>query len=309
MDTSRNDKGFFACGSEVMSSPCVIARLAGGLGNQLFMYAFAKALAVRNDVSILLDTQSGFLRDRNYQRNYLLNYLIPPEQKASRCQSRAWPLIGRALQSLDKKRNASLPLEERYYLRERIAGFDAEIHDLRIKWPTIVDGYWQTERYFDDLPLSDLIRFPEPLTHAVQSESQAIYNSNAVCMAVRRYEEIPRLKRPMHILDTDYFKRAMVLLEEQVENPHYFVFAQDMRWAKENIHSDHPITFASEKGPDTGAIQDLYLMTQCRHYLISNSTLHWWGAWLNPDQGKIVIAPARGWSNTEALPLAWQALE
>lgn len=292
-----------------MSSPCIIARLAGGLGNQLFMYAFAKALAVRNNVPLLLDTQSGFLRDRNYRRNYLLDYLIPPERKASRCQSRAWPLIGRALQSLDRKRNASLPVEERYYLRERIADFDAEIHDLRITRPIIVDGYWQTERYFNDLPLRDLIRFPETLTQAVQPESQAIHNSNAICLAVRRYEEIPRLKRSMQILDADYFRRAMARIEEQVENPHYFVFAQDMRWARENLHSDHPITFASEKGPDTGAIQDLYLMTQCRHYLISNSTLHWWGAWLNPDQGKIVLAPTWGWFNAETLPLAWQALK
>lgn len=293
----------------MMSSPCVIARLAGGLGNQLFMYAFAKALAVRNSVVLLLDSQSGFLHDRNYRRNYLLDHLIPPEQKASRFQSRAWPLISRAIQSLDRKRNAHYPLGERYYLRERSADFDAEIHDLHITHPVIVDGYWQTERYFDDLPLRDLIHFPESLIRAIKAESQVILNSNAVCLAVRRYEEIPKLKRPMVILDANYYRRAMARLEEQVENPHYFVFAQDMQWARENLHSDHPITFSSEKDPDTGAIQDLYLMTQCRHYLISNSTLHWWGAWLNPDPGKIVIAPAKGWFYRDTLPFSWQALE
>lgn len=292
-----------------MRSPSVIARLAGGLGNQLFIYAFAKALATRNNVPLLLDIQSGFLRDHNYRRSYLLNYLIPREQEASRWQSRAWPLIGRALQSLDRKRNACWPLESRYYLRERSTHFDAEIHDLHIMRSVIIEGYWQTERYFDDLPLRDLIHFPEILTNTVLTESQAIQNSNAVCLAIRRYEEIPRLKRPMHILDASYFRRAMARIEEQVKNPHYFVFAQDMQWARENLHSDHPITFASEKDPDTGAIQDLYLMTQCRHYLISNSTLHWWGAWLNPDQNKIVLAPAHGWSNKETLPPAWLTLE
>lgn len=289
-----------------MSTPCVIARLAGGLGNQLFMYAFAKALSVRNGVPLVLDTRGGFIRDRNYRRTYLLDHLIPPERQASRTQSRTWPLIGRTLQSLDRKLNARLPLEKRYYLRERSAGFDTEIHDMRITRPIIVDGYWQTERYFDDLPLRDLIHFPEPLTRAIDTESQAIRNSNAVCLAVRRYEEIPKLKRPMVILDADYYRRAMTRLEEQVENPHYFVFAQDMQWARENLRSDHPITFASEKDPDTGAIQDLYLMTQCRHYIISNSTLHWWGVWLNADRENIVCAPRVGWHSEDTLPSRWE---
>lgn len=292
-----------------MSKPCVIARLAGGLGNQLFMYAFAKALSVRNDVPLLLDTRSGFARDRNYRRNYLLDHLIPEEQHASLWQSRAWPLVGRTLQSLDRKINARRPLPKRYYLRERGADFDSEIYQLRITRPVIVDGYWQSPYYFDDLPLRELIRFPDVLTHTVEAESAAIRQSNAVCLAVRRYEEIPKIKRPMHILDADYYQRVMAQLEENVENPHYFVFAQDMQWARENIHSAHPVTFVTEKDPDTGAIQDLYLMTLCQHYIISNSTLHWWGAWLNPDQGKIVLAPAQGWAHKKTLPSTWRTIK
>lgn len=291
-------------------APCVIARLAGGLGNQLFMYAFAKALAVRNQVPLLLDTVSGFARDRNYKRNYLLDYLIPAECKASRWQARAWLLVGRTIQSLDRRRNARLPLEKRYYLRERYARFDPEIHDLPITRSVIVDGYWQTERYFDDLPLRELIHFPDTLTRPLESELQAIRNSaTPVCLAVRRYEEIPRLKRPMVILDADYYRRAMSVMAEQVANPHYFVFSQDMGWARENLISPHPVTFASEKDPDAGAVQDLFLMTRCRHHIISNSTLHWWGAWLNPIQDKIVLAPARGWSHHDPLPQGWLTLE
>lgn len=289
-----------------MSPPCVIARLAGGLGNQLFMYAFAKALAVRNDVPLLLDTRSGFARDRNYRRSYLLDYLIPPERTASLQQSRAWPLIGRALQSLDRKRNARRPLEERHYLRERCTDFDAEIYRLPIRHPVIVDGYWQSPQYFDDLPLRELIRFPEALTRPLSAELDHIRTSRtSVCLAVRRYEEIPKIKRPMHILDADYYQRAMARLEDSVENPHYFVFAQDMKWARDNIQSAHPVSFASEKDPDVGAIQDLYLMTQCQHYILSNSTLHWWGAWLNSGTNNTVIAPAEGWAGKDTLPDTW----
>lgn len=292
-----------------MVSPCVISRLAGGLGNQLFMYAFAKALAARNNVPLLLDIRNGFARDRNYRRNYLLDHLIPQEQHASIAQSHAWPLIGRALQSLDRKRNARRPLGERDYLRERSTDFDAEIYRLPIRRPVIVDGYWQSPRYFDDLPLRELIHFPDALTRPLSAELDRIRNSRTpVCLAVRRYEEIPKIKRPMLILDADYYQRAMARLEARVENPHYFVFAQDMKWARDNIQSVHPLSFASEKDPDVGAIQDLYLMTQCQHYILSNSTLHWWGAWLNSSTHNTVIAPAAGWAGKDTLPDTWLTL-
>lgn len=290
-------------------APCVIARLAGGLGNQLFMYAFAKALARRNNVPLLLDARSGFVRDHKYKRKFLLNHLVD-EQYASRWQARAWPLIGRALQSWDRKWNARLPLEKRYYLRERSAGFDAAIYQLRITRPVITDGYWQCERYFDDLPLREFIRFPESLTRTILQEASTIKaTAMPVCLAVRRYEEIPRIKRPMVILDACYFQRAMAYLEERIDNPHYFVFAQDMQWARENLQSRYPLTFASPKDPDVGAIQDLYLMTLCRHFIISNSTFHWWGAWLNQRQDKIVICPKQGWMHQDTLPSSWLAID
>jgi hypothetical protein len=81
-----------------------------------------------------------------------------------------------------------------------------------------------------------------------------------------------------------------------------------MNWARNNIQSRHPVTFAQEKGLHAGVIQDLYLMTQCRHAILSNSSLHWWAAWLNPSAEKTVIAPAKGWPNADMLPTGWLQL-
>jgi hypothetical protein len=269
------------------------------------MYAFAKALARRNDVPLFLDVSSGFANDRNYRRNFLLDHLIPQEQRATRWQAQSWPLIGRTLLSLRRKRNARLPLAQRDYLRERKAAFDEEIYHLHITRPIIVDGYWQTQRYFDDLPLRDLLRFPALLTQPVAAEYEAIHTSSTpVCLAVRRYEEIPNHKRQMHILDAGFYQRAMAKMEEIFETPHYFVFAQDMQWARDHLHSLYPITFATTKDPNIGAIQDLYLMSQCKAFIISNSTLHWWGAWLNASS-PIVIAPSEGWHNRDCLQKSW----
>ncbi len=288
-----------------MSEPCVIARLAGGLGNQLFMYAFNLAMAERNHVPLKLDIRGGFIRDRTYQRQHLLEHILPSVTPASRWESRLFPL-GHTMRKLDRKLNARRPLERRYYVQERTMNFDAEIRNLKIVRPTVFNGYWQAPQYFDDLKpsIAERIRFPEALISPVQAEAEKIRSAgNAVCLAIRRYEEVPKPKH--HILQLDYFRQAMALIEQSIDKPHYFVFAQDMDWARNNIRSQHPVTFASEKDLHAGVIQDLYLMTQCRHYILSNSSLHWWAAWLNQSPGKIVIAPARGWPNTDMLPGYW----
>ena len=285
-----------------MGEPCVITRLAGGLGNQLFMYAFGKAIAERNNVPLKLDITGGFHRDRTYQRRYLLDHILPPEQLASRRESRMFPL-GRQLRSLDRKLNSLLPLERRYFIKERTLAFDPDIYKLKIVRPTVFNGVWQSPRYFDNLDMTALVGFPEELISPLTGELAAIRNANAVCLAIRRYEEIP--KPGIRILERDYYRKAMARIEELVDRPHFFVFAQDMDWARNNIASTHPVTFATAKGPDEGVIQDLYLMTQCRHYILSNSSLHWWAAWLGTTREMKLIAPASGWPNTDLPGKDW----
>jgi hypothetical protein len=282
-----------------MSEPCVIARLAGGLGNQLFMYAFNKAMAERNGVPLKLDVVGGFINDRTYKRSHLLDLILPPVGPATRWESRLFPL-GHTLRKLDRKLNARLPLALRYYVQERNMRFDPEIRDLKIVRPTVFNGYWQAPQYFDDLKpgMAELIRFPEYLTAPLADELDAIRSAeHPVCLAIRRYEEVPKPKH--HILQLDYFQRAMAYIEDRVKNPHYFVFAQNMEWARANIKSCHPVTFAREKDLHAGVIQDLYLMTQCKHYILSNSSLHWWAAWLGHSTDCLVVAPTMGWPNTD----------
>jgi hypothetical protein len=291
-----------------MSEPCVIARLAGGLGNQLFMYAFNKAMAERNGVPLKLDVTGGFIRDKTYKRTHLLDQILPPVAAASRWESRLFP-FGKRIRKLDRKLNALLPLARRYYVEERTLSFDPAVRNLKIVRPTVFNGYWQTPRYFDDLnpDMAALIRFPEHLTAPLADELGAIRSAQTpVCLAIRRYEEVPKPKH--HILQLDYFQQAMARIEQVVDHPHYFVFAQDMKWARNNITSRHPVTFAQEKDLHAGVIQDLYLMTQCRHTILSNSSLHWWAAWLNASPEKTVIAPAKGWPNADMLPEGWLQL-
>lgn len=284
--------------------PAVITRLAGGLGNQLFMYAFGKALAERNGVPLKLDVTAGFRDDKRYRRTHLLEHILPPEPSPTRWESRLFP-FGRTVMKLDRKVNARLPLEKRYLVQERSPRFDPEIHDIKIVRPTFFSGYWQAPQYFVDMspPMAERINFPGYLTDPISDEATKIRNENAVCIAIRRYEEVPNPKH--YVLPLYYFQQAISQIEEIVDRPHFFVFAQNMRWARENIKSRAPITFAQEKDLHTGVIQDLYLMSQCKHFVLSNSSLHWWAAWLNHSSAETVIVPTKGWLNTDLILPHW----
>lgn len=290
-----------------MKHPGVTIRLAGGLGNQLFMYAFAKALAQRNDVPLYLDI-SRFARDKTYKRQFLLDRLLPSETLADIWTSRTFP-FGHIWKKIDRTWNKRLPLEKRYYVRERYQQFDPEIHNLKITKSVVFDGYWQSPRYFDDIKpnISELICWPKKIQNLVAKDLDIIEKaSSPVCLGIRRFEEVHQPKQP--IMEVDYFRSAMAKVEKYVEYPHYFVFAQDMNWARKNITSEHSITFAQRRDSHEGVLHDLYLMIHCHHYIISNSSLHWWAAWLNRYKGKIVVAPNVGWPNSDILPVDWLRL-
>jgi len=95
-----------------------------------------------------------------------------------------------------------------------------------------------------------------------------------------------------HHLDPSYYQRAVDTLSQRVPNPHFFVFADfaDPDWVKEHVRTRHPIEFVTHNGADKDT-EDFWLMTQCRHFIIANSTFSWWTAWLGRHPDKIVIAP------------------
>jgi hypothetical protein len=289
------------------ASPQVIIRLKGGLGNQLFMYAFAKSMALRNAVPLRLDTVSGFAFDTAYRRQYQLHHF--PIEEAPGAQGDpplgAWGDAGR---KLVERVNRILPLRMRSYVKERVKGVDEEIY--RCPLPAA-----PALRVLAVVPvlrgcggmIRERLRINAVLAPEHEEEARLIRSCTAVCLAVRRFGDVSgRKKGEMTILDAQYYHRAMHIMAERVTNPHFFIFTQDRQWAQGNIDQErHRVSFIREKDADSGAVADLALMSLCRHFIISNSTLHWWGAWLNPDPDKVVIAPMQGWIQREILPPEW----
>lgn len=91
-------------------------------------------------------------------------------------------------------------------------------------------------------------------------------------------------------LTQGYYTRAMEYIAKIVENPHFYIFSDDINWVEKNMEFNYPHTFVKGNMEQDSYI-DMWLMSQCKHNIIANSTFSWWGAWLNNNPEKIVIAP------------------
>jgi hypothetical protein len=279
--------------------PITIA-LMGGLGNQLFQYALGRSLALSNhvqyDVSWL---------DAAQDRIYLLGALgLNP------------PLVhfryGRALN------------EGSLRFKPEVLSWTGDV--------TLV-GYWQCERYFERVQSN--IRHDVfngiPLSAATQALAKKICSAgeSSVFIHVRRSDNLTPCKVAFHgLLGMDYFTAGIEAIRNQVKAPSFFVFSEDPAWCKTAFPGEFTIVDCNPMSgtiDETGSVtkstagrevEDMYLMSLCRHAIIANSSFSWWGAWLNKDQrDRIIIAP-KAWfavgpnvaDSTDIVPEKWVRL-
>lgn len=296
---------------------CVTVKIVGGLGNQLFCYATARALALRAGADLELDIDF-FRADVRYAREYRLDrFRLAPHRLRStrRWLPRAWDSRWwRVKRSL--ARRGLVPGLTAIIERDAKA-FHEELLQCRVEGRLLLDGYWQDERYFLSAR-SQLIEELQVLEapdarHRVLGETLRATHSVAVhCRRHhhRRADGSVHPARGRTGLDVQYYRRALALLAERVRPEHLYLFGDEPAWLTDALPDGIPRTVVDWNAHPGGEVWDLWLMTQCRHSIVSNSTLSWWGAWLGIHDGT-VIAPrpqdleytvpnARGW-----LEIAW----
>ncbi|MFB3916263.1 MAG: alpha-1,2-fucosyltransferase [Terriglobales bacterium] len=272
----------------------IIAQLNGGLGNQMFQYAFARAIAERRRTSVKLDFRA-LAADR--KRCYALGAWNISARTASAFELFRVRLTNR----LQRKLRPAAPYHERAIVREQAFTFDADA--LKAPLHCLLIGYWQSEKYFKDIEA--VIRREFTLREEASAKSQetarAIRSSNSVFLHVRRGDFVfdPELQSAHGNCSAAYYQAAVDHVERNVSFPHFFVFSDDPRWASENLKLRSPMTIVDHNPPGDGQApgrehEDLWLMSQCKHAVLANSSFSWWGAWLNPARERIVIAP-RQW--------------
>lgn len=296
----------------------VIPRFFGGLGNQLFIYAAARRLAMVNGVELVLDDVSGFLFDHEYQRHYQLDHFNIPCRKATRVE-RMEPL-SRARRYIKRRWNQKLSFENRHYLVQESIDFDSRLLTFHPRGTVYLEGHWQSEGYFKDIEsqVRQDLRFTPPTDSANQKMVAHILTKPAVAIHLR-YFDAPGLASTSGSQNNtpgDYYNRAISEMEQLVDHAHYFIFSDQPDEARARISlPDSRVTLIRHNLGDSMAYADLWLMSQCRHFIIANSTFSWWGAWLGEHPDKIVIAPSfeqrtgNGWGFVGLLPDHWLSIE
>lgn len=297
----------------------VVARVFGGLGNQLFCYAAARRLATVCGAELVIDDVSGFERDHLYRRQSQLHHFHILARRALPAE-RLEP-FSRIRRQLSKKLSRRRAFCDRRYIAQEGIDFDPRLLALRPSGTVYLDGYWQSERYFKDVEetIRDDLRIKPPNDR--HNLATATRMRDVVSVAVHvRFFEAPGDTRVGHAeannAPAEYYQRAIAQVESFAPGAHYFLFSDDPSSAVRRIAlPPSRCTVVDHNRGDEHAYADLWLMSQCLHHVIANSTFSWWGAWLAQRPGKHVIAPGfemrhgkAWWGFDGLLPDEWTKL-
>lgn len=268
----------------------IISRVFGGLGNQLFCYAAARRLALVNNAELVLDDTSGFVRDHAYQRRCQLHRFNIPCRSATSAE-RLEPL-SRVRRYFKRAASRRWPFEERNYIQQEGIDFDHRLLTAKPRETVYVEGYWQSEQYFKDVEAT--IRQDLRIIPPTDKINLAIAKRIRSCLAVAvhmRFFDAPQ-EQELNNAPGDYYMRAIAKMETLAPDAHYFVFSDQPAAARARIPvSENRMTLVSHNQGDENAYADLWLMTQCQHFIIANSTFSWWGAWLGERPDSMVMTP------------------
>ncbi len=279
----------------------IIVRLAGGLGNQLFQYAFARGVSSRMKTDFKLDTtpfDTYYIHHKYSLDNFNIKQSFAKDSDFfgfvwMRKHNKFFEVFYRHLRLKSKL----MP----FYRTEKQFHFDPSVFT---KNNTYFDGAWVTEKYFKEIrsELLEELTINKPLSDYSQNIFKEIQEFTAISIHVRRADYVTGstfASAPIihGTCSMDYYKTEIDYITKHEKNPHFFIFSDDYDWSVENFKSlSYPVT-CIKNGADKN-YEDIFLMSNCKHNIIANSTFSWWGAWLNKSDEKIVIAPKK-WFNTQ----------
>lgn len=284
----------------------IIAKIAGGLGNQIFQYAAGRSLAIANNCELKLDLSwfELFKLHNGYELNrFAIKAEIASAKEVSqvvRCQSK-W------IKALRKKIGWSNKAHFVEY------GFSFRPEFMKLTQPVYIEGHWQSYKYFESISpiICTELQPINPLSDASLQIAEQITKVDAVSIHVRRGDYVANkvINKVHGVIGVDYYMLAIQHIRKTIPSPHFYVFSDDLEWAINYLGLKDEATFVSHN-KEASSYEDMRLMSLCKHNIIANSSFSWWGAWLNHSKNKIVIYPKK-WFNdpskniSDLTPVTW----
>lgn len=294
----------------------IIVKISGGLGNQMFQYAAGiRAAIVAKDVLKLDISYYHHQPVGETKRQYELSIFNIPENFAS--QPEIKKLKENRSNILEKVLKDRFPIvtklvvssNKKYFKENSLLHFEDRI--LKIEGDAYLDGWWQSEKYFSDIDsiIRRIYRFKQkPLTHN-QKLFQEITNCNSLLIHVRLGDYLT-FSNYFVSCGQHYYQKGIEIIAQRRKIDKIYFLVEDPSWIKKNITTKIPITNIISGLTPRDWEDYLVLMAQGKHQIIANSNFSWWGAWLNSNKEKIVVAPKHWFKDSsvdtsDRLPSSW----
>lgn len=250
----------------------IISRLQGGLGNQMFQWAYGRSLEIKYNTKLYLETSSYSNTFRSYSMNKFPNMTSELFRPSNiKC----------------------IEIVDSYFYNEI---------DLDKKSNYFLNGYWQSEQYF--INIEDTIRKELAPSNEIleKLKKTPLLDTNTISIHIRRTDYVT--SNGFHpVQSLEYYENAIKAIGDY---DYLFVFSDDIQWCKNNLTFNNIIFMEG-----LSDVEDLWLMSMCKHNVIANSSFSWWAAWLNNNPDKKVIAP-NNWfgsqtnlNTSDLLPKEW----
>jgi len=277
----------------------IITELQGGLGNQMFQYAFASILAKKDNTTVLINNsffariekKQGFT-PRKFELAIFNNITMASESEVK---------FFHYLSNINKvKRKLGLNYPKIY----NEPSFDFQTDALSIKSPAYLKGYFQSYKYFvgnEDF-IRQLFSFPVDKLDVINKELLiTIKSSNTIAIHIRRGDYVnDKITAGYHgNCNLDYYIEAIKLMVSKNKNFTLVFFSDDSDWVKEQFEDLPYSKIIVDHNKEENSWKDMLLMSSCNHNIIANSSFSWWAAWLNVNADKIVIAPKYWFAKSE----------
>jgi len=292
----------------------IVIKVNGGLGNQMFQYAFGRAISLQLNTQLKLDV-SWFneIPKTDTIREYELNCfnikpLIASDDEIKKTKGPIG-LFPKRVSSFLRKMNI---LFESSYVMEKEFYYNPAM--LLSVDNSYFEGYWQSYRYFDKYKEVIKKDFLEnySLSKDKQNILEKVKSCNTISLHIRRGDYVSNANANNYhgVSSLKYYYEAIKYIKDKIENPYFIIFSDDIDWVKKNLKVESPLLFIENQNNDR-PFDDIYLMSLCKHNIIANSSFSWWGAYLNMNSNKIVIAPKKWFNDSskntnDLIPTDWK---
>lgn len=285
----------------------IVIKIIGGLGNQMFQYAFYKSLLEKEiDVKVDISSFDNYKIHNGYEIEKIFN-ICPIKATIDECYKAGLPknnFVNRVLRKLHIEKNKG-----NYYQQGIIESLQYKSDYFNYNRNAYLEGYWASYKWFQDIDYE--IRKDFTFVHKLDDQNKVIaadiLNNNSVSLHIRRGDY---LKYDIYhgICTIDgYYNKAIDYIKKRVENAKFFIFSNDMNWCKQNLKLDN--IYYVDNNTGLNSYKDMQLMSLCKHNIVANSSFSFWGGHLNQNPEKIVICPHKflnlNYEKDDIFPESW----